>query len=35
LILGIVVIGVMPFLLKDLINQGTEVIIQKIAGVIK
>jgi NADH-quinone oxidoreductase subunit M len=35
LIVGIVVIGIAPFLLKDLINPGTEIIIQKIAGVIK
>lgn len=35
LIIGIVVIGVMPFLLKDLINPGTEIMMQKIAGVIK
>ena len=35
LILGIVVIGIVPFLLKNLINPGTEIIIQKIAGVIK
>jgi NADH-quinone oxidoreductase subunit M len=35
LILGIVVIGIAPFLLKDLINPGTNIIIQKIAGVIK
>src|SRR6187431_2078292 len=34
LILGIVVIGIAPFLLKDLINPGTEIMIQKIAGVI-
>jgi NADH-quinone oxidoreductase subunit M len=31
LILGIVVIGIAPFLLKDLINPGTEIMIQKIA----
>jgi NADH-quinone oxidoreductase subunit M len=30
LVLGIVVIGVLPFLLKDLINPGTENIMQKI-----
>ena len=35
LILGIVVIGIAPFLLKNLINPGTEIIIQKVAGVIK
>jgi NADH-quinone oxidoreductase subunit M len=35
LILGILLIGLAPFLLKDLINPGTEIIIQKIAGVIK
>jgi NADH-quinone oxidoreductase subunit M len=33
LILGIVVIGIAPFLLKDLINPGTEIMIQKIAVV--
>ena len=33
LIIGIVVIGVVPFALKDLINPGTEIIIQKIASV--
>jgi NADH-quinone oxidoreductase subunit M len=33
LILGIVVIGIVPFLLKDLINPGTQIMIQKIAGV--
>jgi NADH-quinone oxidoreductase subunit M len=31
LILGIVVIGILPFILKDLINPGTEIIINKIA----
>ena len=35
LIIGIVIIGVAPFLLKDLINPGTETMIQKIAGVVK
>src|SRR6187431_1560487 len=35
LILGIVVIGIAPFLLKDLINPGTNTIIEKIAAVIK
>jgi NADH-quinone oxidoreductase subunit M len=35
LIVGIVVIGIAPFLLKDLINPGTEVMIQKIAGIVK
>ena len=35
LIAGIVIIGIVPFLLKDLINPGTEIIIQKIAGSIK
>jgi len=35
LIAGIVVIGIVPFLLKDLINPGTDILIQKIAGVIK
>src|SRR6188508_1750683 len=35
LILGIVVIGIAPFLLKDLINPGTNIIIEKIAAVIK
>jgi len=34
LILGIIVIGIVPFLLKDLINPGTEVIIQKIGAAI-
>jgi NADH-quinone oxidoreductase subunit M len=33
LILGIVMIGIAPFLLKELINPGTEVIIQKIAAI--
>ena len=32
LIAGIVVIGIAPFLLKDLINPGTEIIINKIAS---
>lgn len=32
LILGIIVIGIVPFLLKDLINPGTEIIIQKITA---
>jgi NADH-quinone oxidoreductase subunit M len=32
LIVGIVVIGILPFFLKDLINPGTEVIMQKVAG---
>ena len=35
LLLGIVVIGIAPFLLKDLINPGTNIIIEKIAAVIK
>src|SRR6187431_1746308 len=35
LIVGIVVIGIAPFLLKDLINPGTNTIIEKIAAVIK
>ena len=35
LIIGIVVIGVVPFMLKDLINPGTEVMMQKIADVVK
>ena len=35
LIIGIVVIGIVPFLLKDLINPGTEIMIQKIGGVVK
>lgn len=35
LIIGIVVIGVTPFLLKDLINPGTTAIMTKILGVIK
>lgn len=34
LIVGIIVIGIAPFLLKDLINPGTEIITQKIAGII-
>src|SRR6187399_1296660 len=34
LIIGIVVIGIAPFLLKDLINPATQTMIQKIAGVI-
>ena len=34
LILGIIVIGIVPFLLKDLINPGTEVIIQKMGAAI-
>jgi NADH-quinone oxidoreductase subunit M len=33
LIIGIIVIGIMPFLLKDLINPGTETIMQKVAVV--
>jgi NADH-quinone oxidoreductase subunit M len=32
LIIGIVAIGIAPFLLKDLINPGTEVIMQKVAS---
>ena len=32
LIIGIVVIGILPFLLKDLINPGTEIMIQKITS---
>jgi len=35
LVVGILVIGIAPFLLKDLINPGTEVMIQKIAGIVK
>ena len=35
LILGIVVIGVLPFLLKDLINPGTEEIMKKIISTMK
>jgi NADH-quinone oxidoreductase subunit M len=35
LIIGIVAIGIAPFWLTDLINPGTEVIIQKVAGAIK
>ncbi len=35
LIIGIVVIGVLPFLLKDLINPGTEIMMQKIADIVK
>jgi len=34
LIIEIVVIGIIPFLLKDLINPGTEIIIQKVVGVL-
>jgi NADH-quinone oxidoreductase subunit M len=33
LIAGIVIIGIAPFLLKDLINPGTEIIINKIATI--
>ena len=33
LILGIIVIGIVPLLLKDLINPGTEVIMQKMGAV--
>jgi len=32
LIIGIVIIGIAPFLLKDLINPGTEIIINKVAA---
>jgi NADH-quinone oxidoreductase subunit M len=35
LIIGIVLIGITPFILKDLINPGTEIIISKVAGSIK
>jgi NADH-quinone oxidoreductase subunit M len=35
LIIGIVVIGILPFLLKDLINQGTEEIMKKIVTIVK
>ncbi|HET6721458.1 MAG TPA: proton-conducting transporter membrane subunit, partial [Chitinophagaceae bacterium] len=35
LIVGIVVIGVVPFFLKDLISPGTGIIIQKVASLIK
>ena len=35
LIIGIVVIGVVPFFLKDLINPGTEIMMQKIAEMVK
>ena len=35
LIVGIVVIGIAPFLLKDLIDPGTDIIFQKIAAIIK
>ena len=35
LVVGILVIGIAPFLLKGLINPGTEVMIQKIAGIVK
>jgi NADH-quinone oxidoreductase subunit M len=31
LIIGIVIIGIAPFLLKDLIDPGTELMIRKIA----
>lgn len=34
LITGIVLIGVVPFLIKDLVSPGTEVIIRKITGLI-
>ena len=34
LIIGILVIGILPFLIKDLINPGTEIMIQKITGII-
>ena len=33
LIVGIVIIGIAPFVLKDLINPGTEIMIQKIAEI--
>lgn len=35
LIVGIVTIGIAPFLLKDLINPGTEIIINKIAATVR
>lgn len=35
LIVGIVIIGIAPFLLKDLINPGTEIIINKIAATVR
>jgi NADH-quinone oxidoreductase subunit M len=35
LIAGIVVIGVTPFILKELVNPGTEVIIHKLTGIIQ
>jgi NADH-quinone oxidoreductase subunit M len=35
LIIGIIAIGVAPFWLTDLINPGTEIIMQKVAGTIK
>jgi len=35
LILGIIVVGIVPFLLKDLINPDTEIIIQKVASLTK
>jgi len=35
LIIGIVMIGIVPFLLKDLINPATQTMIQKIVAVIK
>jgi NADH-quinone oxidoreductase subunit M len=34
LVAGIVVIGILPFLIKDLINPVTEIMIQKISGII-
>ena len=34
LIVGIIVIGILPFLIKDLINPGTEIIIQKITSIV-
>jgi NADH-quinone oxidoreductase subunit M len=34
LIVGIVLIGIAPFLLKDLINPGTETIMQKVAAAV-
>ena len=35
LIAGIIAIGILPFWLTDLINPGTEIIIQKVLGVVK
>jgi NADH-quinone oxidoreductase subunit M len=35
LIIGIVIIGVAPFLINQLIGPGTDVIINKVLGVVK